>query len=282
MYRFLLTSRWLGGLALALAMSAVCVLLGLWQWDRREQALERNAPVVENYDAAPVPLDEALPRPATPLPGREAWTPVRMTGRYVTDETLLLRNRPLDGRPGFHVLVPFAVDEGPELLVDRGWVPVGSSGSRAAAVPAPPAGTVQVVVRLRPPEPPSPQDPPPGQLYRIVPAEVAGDLVPGAYGVLASEDPRPAAAPVRLPRPEVDEGPHLSYSLQWFVFALGCLVGYGVLARRTAADLAAAEAPESAASARRPPAPARRRRSDEETEDALLDAAERGAADRRG
>jgi hypothetical protein len=103
--------------------------------------------------------------------------------------------------------------------------------------------------------------------------------------VLASEDPRPQVAPVLLPRPQVDEGPHLSYSLQWFVFAAGCLVGYGVLARRTAADLAAERAagePGSRPVPPRPPVPARRRRSDEEEEDALHDAAERRAADRRG
>ena len=64
----------------------------------------------------------------------------------------------------------------------------------------------------------------------------AADVVTGAYGDLAAEDPAPATSPLREPRPALDEGPHLSYALQWVVFAIGALVGFVVLARRTAQD----------------------------------------------
>ncbi|HEX5950122.1 MAG TPA: hypothetical protein VFZ96_03895, partial [Actinomycetota bacterium] len=42
--------------------------------------------------------------------------------------------------------------------------------------------------------------------------------------------------PVVVPRPELDEGPHLSYAVQWFIFATIALVGFVVLARREARD----------------------------------------------
>jgi cytochrome oxidase assembly protein ShyY1 len=280
MYRFLLTPRWLGGVAVALALAALCVLLGTWQWDRREQRLAANAPVLENYDDPARPVEQVLPSRHAPLPPAREWTPVRVSGEYLTSGTLLLRNRPLDGRPGYHVLVPLRLDGGGDLLlVDRGWVPAGRSGSGPDAVPAPPTGEVEAIVRLRRPEPAADREAPPGQLLRIdlgaaaglLGREEGGSLRSGAYGVLDAETPAPGQAPVPLPRPALAEGPHLSYSLQWFVFAAGVLVGYGVLASRTASDLAAAGPPSAA-----PPAPRRPRRvSAEEEEDAILDAAER-------
>lgn len=271
MYRFLLSSRWVAGLAGALVVAAVCVLLGAWQWDRREQRLERNEALTSNYDRDPVALADVLSGPDGELRAGGEWTPVRVSGRYSRDGTLLLRNRPLDGRPGYHALVPLALSgggSGESLLVDRGWVPGGADGTGPDAVPVPPPGDVEVVVRLRPPEPGTGQGAPPGQLTRIDLASIADeqgqDLVTGAYGVLGTEQPAPDDAPVVLPRPVVDEGPHLSYTLQWFVFALGALVGYGVVARRHAVDTAAGGRPVTGAP-RRPTA--------EQEEDAILDAA---------
>jgi cytochrome oxidase assembly protein ShyY1 len=173
------------------------------------------------------------------------------------------------------VLVPLRAASGAVLLVDRGWLPTGATGEAPDAVPAPPEGRVEVVARLRPPEPAQDRSAPQGQVHTIDTTAIArtlgtDDLVLGAYGVLDGEQPSASPAPVALPRPVVDEGPHLSYSLQWFVFAAGVFVGYGVLARRTAQDLR-----EAAGSAPVPVArPAGRRPTAEEEEDALLDAAE--------
>ncbi len=281
MYRFLLSGRWLGLLALAVVVAVACVVLGSWQWNRREERVARNAEVVANYDRDPVPLAEAVPDPAS-FPDGGTWTPVAVRGEYLADETILVRNRNRDGVPGYRVLVPLRTEADEVLLVDRGFVVTGETGERPDDVPAPPGGTVEVVTRLRQPEPATDRPAPPGQTLRITPAtllpEVVDDpgtvLVTGAYGDLASESPAPSTAPLREPRPALDEGPHLSYALQWVVFALGALVGFVLLARRTAEDDAA-----DAAAARgtpRPPPPSRRRRpTTEEEEDALLDAAER-------
>ena len=276
MYRFLLSPRWLGGLALAAVVAAVCVLLGTWQWDRREQAAARNAAVVANYDAAPVPVQDVAAVVDGVLPDGSEWTPVTARGRYLAEHTLLVRNRPLDGRPGYHVLVPLRLETGGVLVVDRGWVPTGATGLEPDVVPPPPEGQVEVVVRLRPPEPPADRDAPPGQVDRIDTARVADllpgeDVLAGAYGVLASEQRAPDVAPVLLPRPQTTEGPHLSYSLQWFVFAAGAFVAYGVLARRTARD-------HGSTPAARP----RHRPSAEDEEDALVDAANAGDHGRSG
>ena len=247
-YRFLFSGRWLGLLALALVVAVACVLLGSWQWHRREERLARNAEVVQNYDRDPVALEQALPDPSRFPPGG-TWTPVLLEGEYVADATVLVRNRTRDGRPGYQVLVPLRTDDGPVLVVDRGFVTIGETGERPDDVPAAPQGEVSVVARLREPEPADGRGAPAGQAQRINPAALsaamagasgdrfaAADVVTGAYGDLAAEDPAPATAPLREPRPALDEGPHLSYALQWVVFAIGALVGFVVLARRTAQD----------------------------------------------
>ncbi|SDQ43640.1 SURF1 family protein [Quadrisphaera sp. DSM 44207] len=275
--------QWLRALALTAAVSAACVLLGLWQWDRREERLARIARVQANYAGDPVALRQVLAGPDDRLAADEEWTPVLVRGQYQPEATVLVRNRPLPGaeRYGYLVLVPLRLDDGTALLVDRGWIPAGPTGEAPSQVPAPPSGQVSVLARLRPPEPADDRSAPAGQVQRIDlagsvrteleaaaaagPAAAAEGLVTGAYGVLVREDPPPAQAPAPAAAPSRDSGPHLAYTVQWFVFAAGAWVFFGVQLRRSAAD------PQEP---RPSPRPARARRpSDEEHEDALLDAA---------
>ncbi len=307
--RLLREPRWLRGLALAVLVALVCCALGRWQWHRREERLAANAPLVQNYDAAPVPVDSVLGDGQVLAPG-DVWTPVRLTGTYDTDATVLVRNRPRDERFGYEVLVPLVQDDGTALLVDRGWLPAGDdSTERPDAVPAPPAGRVTVVARLRQWEDDKRGRVPAGQVTSIagdsVTAAVEGALddpprLLGGYALLASEAPAsgtsPAAVPAPAPaeRPAVDEGPHLAYTVQWFGFALTALVVWVVAGRRelqaraeedqtpqdptpgTTPGTAQDRAPRGAGTtSAAPPAPRRRRRRegvDEAAEDAELDA----------
>ena len=286
MLRLLLQPRWLRAAALTLVVSVVCCLLGAWQWHRREGKLERIALVTANYDLAPVPVADLLPGPGAPMPAGREWTPVRARGTYAADEVLLVRNRPRNGTYGYLVLVPLRLEGGGTLIVDRGWIPNGATGEAPRSVPAPPAGTVEVVGRLRPSEPADDRGAPPGQLQAIdldggvdealratgpAGAADAEALLTGAYSSVVSESPAPAQQLVPAPAPELDEGPHLGYTLQWFVFAAGVWVFLGVQLRRTARDGADPLADPLLVPAT--PDPRRRRApSDEETEDALLDA----------
>jgi cytochrome oxidase assembly protein ShyY1 len=71
-------------------------------------------------------------------------------------------------------------------------------------------------------------------------ARLAGEPVQPAYGVLAEESPGPATAPTPLPRPDVDLGPHLSYFVQWWGFALAAyLIWAALLVREAQRRLAA-------------------------------------------
>ncbi|NUL47123.1 SURF1 family protein [Cellulosimicrobium funkei] len=286
-FRFVLSPQWLGGLAFCVIFSMACALLGQWQMDRRMEAVTEINKVLENYDDAPVPLagNAGL---FTAFQAPREWTPVSLTGEYVEEDTRIVRNRPKAGKPGYEVLVPFRADGGETIVVNRGWLPIGNTAGRPDAVPAPPEGEVTVVVRTRPGEPDIGRDAPVGQLASIdlvaFEQSVGYPVADTAYGEMVEEDPAPQSRPQTLVPPTLDEGPHLSYSLQWFLFGLMSFIVWGYMARQRAVndrddrELGLTE-DDGYISAYRPPRPKPVRRrdgrlTDEEVEDALLDAAE--------
>jgi len=265
--------RWGGYLALVVVFAIACGLLSRWQWARRAEAVAEIQRVAVNFDAEPVPL-------ATALPNRDGWResvkwlPVAMHGRYLVDDALLVRNRPRDDGAGFEQLVPFLLDDGSVFVVDRGWIPTGSSVEKPDSVPGIPNGHLTVVARLKPGEPTlAGKSAPMGQIATInlptIAHEVGRPTYTGGYGLLESEDPPAAAVPLPFEKPVADEGPHLSYALQWIAFAILGFVGL-VWAYRREKRIAALPADEQAA-ARTPT----RRSHDSDVEDAILDRLER-------
>ena len=233
-WRFVGSRRWLGYFAIAVAFAIVCALFGMWQWDRRNEAVRQNEQVAQNYEHTPVPLDRALPT-ASSWDDSQTWLRVSVTGRYDTDEQLLVRNRVHNGQPGFEVLTPLVTDDGRAFVVDRGWVPTGNAQDAPDHVPAPPSGEVTAIVRLQQSEPRIPGRTDPAHTDQVqsvtlsdVAKKVGTPIYTGAYGQLASESPAPTEArPLGWDRPTADTGLHLSYFIQWFMFAAG---GFGFLA----------------------------------------------------
>ncbi|GCD21100.1 SURF1-like protein [Cellulomonas algicola] len=244
--------RAVGIVCVGIVLATACVLLGRWQWNRHVWRDAAIAVVTTNYAADPVPLDDVLASTDETLGKADEWRTVEVVGRYDSDATVLLRNRPVDGHPAYHVLVPFVVSDasagiaddptgaGGVLVVDRGWVPTGEDASAAVDVPAPPTGTVTLTARLRLDERETTRTAPPGQVQAVASSQVlaAGrlDAVPyAAYAQRLAEDPAPAQVPGTLPPPSTDPGSHLSYAFQWWAFALLILGGSVVIARREAA-----------------------------------------------
>ena len=282
-WRFALSKRWAGYLGLTITFAVVCSLLGQWQFDRRAQAQAEIARIDANYDSAPVAVATALPRLSS-FTVNQRWLPVTLTGRYLPELQQLVRNRPYNGRPGFEVLTPLLLESGTVFIVDRGWLSVGSRQDAPDVVPKAPSGEVTVVARLKAGEPllsgrrtvaGS------GQIPTINLAQLA-DLVnrpsyTGAYGLLASESVSSPVLPAPSLRPIRDEGPHLSYALQWYVFALLGFIGLGWALRQEYRAVNAEDPEERERAeerARRRAERSRREPSDSETEDAILDRSE--------
>ena len=246
-FRFLLSAAWLGGLAAALALAAVMVLLGQWQWGRYQERSEINARIDAGATGPPLPLAAVLPAPAPgqevgPAPSRDAaWRSVTATGRYDAANEILVRGRTVLGRVGFEVVTPLLLADGSAVLVDRGWVPPAPGGaSMRPEVPPPPAGAVTVTGRVHPTEsggaPVARRD---GRLEtrRVTTARIAPQLpYPLHHAYVLLDTQAPAADPGLTPIPArpVPAWQNWGYAIQWWLLAALVLVGYVWLVRREA------------------------------------------------
>jgi cytochrome oxidase assembly protein ShyY1 len=234
MYRFLLRPKWIGFHLLVLGAMVAMVNLGFWQLRRLDERQAFNATVEARYDAAPRPISDVLTPGADP--DDLEWTPVTVTGTYRPDETIRIVNRSQNGFAGDNIVVPLALADGRLVLVNRGFLPLGLD------LPPPPEGEIDVVGRLRPS-----QERRTGQLTdaatgdlaeaqrvdieRLTP-QLGGDVLP-MY--LDRYDSTPAE-PVELQpvvKPDLSEGPHLSYAMQWFIFAGAVGVGWVLAVRKS-------------------------------------------------
>lgn len=274
-WRFVMSRRWFGYLAVAMVFAIVCVLLANWQLSRKDEKAAEIALVERNYDRAPAPLEDLLPSRDV-FDDNDKWAPVTVTGTYLTEEELLVRNRPRSGQPGFELLTPLQLADGSVFIIDRGWLPTGNEQDLPDAIPSPPDGEVTVVARLKAGEPSLPgRGAPEGQIATVqlddLQERLGMPLYTGAYGLLESESPQPTDEPP-LPalKPVLDEGMHLSYAFQWFIFGI---LGFAFLAyavREEYRHLNADDPDERKRAAERERKRVARR-SDADVEDELLD-----------
>lgn len=252
---------------LLVLFATACGFLSHWQFSRRDEKVAENQRITAHFDAPPQPLTRVLPQ-LDAYDATQEWTPVEAHGHYLPADQVLVRARPFAGRPGFEILTPFETDDGDVFIVDRGWIPTGQAQDDPDHVPAPPTGELTVTARLQAGEREIPgRSAPAGQIATIHLPTLAASLgadrtYTGAYGLLRSESV--AAETGQLaPKPELTEGNHLSYAVQWIIFAViaaGGLV-YGV--REELRERAGTPKPQRA----------RRHPTDAEQEDALLDGA---------
>lgn len=212
-----------GGLALVLIVALSCLAFGRWQLHRLETRKAWNA-TVSNHLAAPITDAQTLLKGQST--GSLEWRRVTFTGRFDVSQEILIRGRYYQGRYGYEVMTPLIDINGTALLVDRGWVPAGESATVAPQVPTPPAGEVQVQGRVRSGDAANRPGPsgaiiglPVRAANRIDPLKIAESLpYPVLPGYIEMTSPR-TASPVAIPAPELSEGPHLAYAIQWFFFA---------------------------------------------------------------
>jgi cytochrome oxidase assembly protein ShyY1 len=235
-YAFLRQPRWLALAFLVVLVVPSFLLLSRWQLSRLDQRRHYNAVVTANAHADAVPVDQVITPGGTPVGDTELWRPVTATGHYDVSRQLLVRKRPLDGENGFWVATPLVTDSGAVLIVNRGWMKATGGATATQDAPPPPTGEVMVTGRLRESEaaPPQPGDLPRGQITDLDVALVAGGagghVYPGYVDLLSSTPEQSGLTPI--PLPDIDEGPHLSYAVQWVFFAIVAVGGFILLIRR--------------------------------------------------
>jgi len=229
---FLLSRRWILFGIVVLLLAWLAWLLGQWQFHRLEERRERNETVSRNIEAPPVPVADLL-APGRAVAAEAQWRRVTATGTYATDDTVIVRYRTRGGRSGVEVVVPLVTAAGPALLVDRGWLATDNRGTAPDDVPLPPAGEVTVTGWVRA-DGTGDATRVSDQSTRAISSEAIGAAldreVYGGFVELVVEQPAPSEplAPAELP--ELDDGPHFFYGLQWWFFGLLALVGFGWLA----------------------------------------------------
>jgi len=215
----------------ALAMVILCIWAAQWQYQRGVDRHARNTIIAERILKPATQLSEVANDPAA-----SEWRTVRAIGTFATEQQILLRNRYWDGKYGFEVLTLFNTPDGKRFWVDRGWVQAGATALTPPVVTMVPKVEVTIEGRLR-----LDSSLPRGSFFAL-PGK-GDELIRklNAQSQLETDDfyidlltgSEPALTPaVTAQLPELSDGPHMAYALQWLFF--GGLIIYGrILIRRT-------------------------------------------------
>lgn len=215
-----------------LALAYLAWWLGEWQFNRLEDRRSSNTVVERNEKAAPVPVEDVL-AVGEPVQAADEYRRITATGTYAADKTVIIRYRTRDSAPGVDVVVPLMTTDGTALLVDRGWLMTENAGRTDVDEPAPPSGEVTITGWVRA-DGSGASTKVSNQSARAISSEAIGsalDLtVYGGFVDLDTEDPEPEQPLEKAELPDLGEGPHFFYGLQWWFFGLLAVVGFVYLA----------------------------------------------------
>lgn len=224
---------WLPALA-ALFFAGLTFWLGLWQLGRAEEKRAKQAA----FDAAAtLPAVELAALPVSAAP----FSRVRVSGQFAAAYQIYLDNRLLQGRAGYHVIVPLAYSGG-VVLVNRGWLVAASDRAIRPVAPLPsapvtlegllvPAQSRYVELSERGVAGPVWQNLSLARYRDWYQAKHRGEL---PDRMLLQTSPAADGLVRDWPRPDAGVERHLGYAVQWFALtaAIFALYAYYGLWRR--------------------------------------------------
>jgi len=224
--------RWTLLIVFVVVLGAVFVNLGEWQLDRLAQRKERNATTITNEQKPVQPYEQVFTRPITDA---DQWQRVEARGTFDAEHQYVVRYRNNGGADGYEVVTPLRTATG-VVLVDRGFIPLVHGTRIPSVAPAPPTGEVTVIGHVRRDEKGrrAATTPVNNQMRLINSNAIAGTLpypiTSGYIGLLTVEPQQEGGfQPIQLP--ELSEGPHFWYAVQWFMFTAVALAGIVVFIR---------------------------------------------------
>lgn len=220
----------LGSVLLLAVFFPLFLALGLWQLQRAGEKTALNELREARVAEAPMQLDGATPDSIEDLRYRS----VILVGEYDIAHQFLIDNQLEGQQVGYHVLTPFRLaGTHRAVLVNRGWVPLGSDRRVLPSIDSAPLGKIRLAgvvdrlhrvgFRLKGAEIPTEgwpsvvQLPEPGPLsdrlgYSLLPYQVLLDpSAEGGYGRYWQAG-------------KLDSGKNRGYALQWFLFATVALI----------------------------------------------------------
>ena len=213
--------------------------LGVWQLDRHLQRMTNNQLTTSRMQMTALPLAQLVALPA----GERDFRGVSAVGQYDPAHQILWRNRSYFGRTGFQILTPLQSDDGAVVLVNRGWVPYESANAAWSTQFAPPTGLQAVIGVWRESQAPSTTVDEAALVngrrdkwflitIPAIQAQMPQTLVPGFIEVQPDGSAYDANQPIPIATTDMGMGSNLSYSIQWFGFAVILAVGYVVVVGR--------------------------------------------------
>lgn len=230
-YRFLLRPRWIGFHLVCLAAVVGMIALSFWQWGRLAERKDFNSEVRSRADAALVDLASL----DLSDPSELEWRAVVATGTYLVDQQVLVVNRSQDGRAGTNVVTPLRLADGRIVAVTRGFVGLDQTARPAPEGDVTVAGILRTSDRRRAGQPTEP-DGVVAELFRLdldrLSEQIDGELLPVSVAMNTSS---PSDDPILrpIPPPALSEGSHLSYAIQWLIFAACVVIGWTLAVRRS-------------------------------------------------
>lgn len=244
--------KWLIRHVAVVALVVAMVAAGFWQLRRHDDKGDYKALVEARQEAPTAPVGDLLdPRWDVDDAAVDdvLYRTVTASGTYLADDTVVVENRTFNGTSGAWVLTPLVLDDGTAVVVNRGFIGFDRQGDIVA--PPTPDGPVTVEGLLFPSQtrgrfgPTDPVDVDLDVLARVdldrYEAQLDVALLP-AYVQAVTTTPAEPAVPegqpqlVALGPPVPDEGPHLAYAAQWFIFTTIAFGGYGLLLRKVAKE----------------------------------------------
>jgi surfeit locus 1 family protein len=227
----LVNRKWWWITLLVIIGVGVLARLGIWQLDRMQQKRDYNTLMAERWRQEPFDLNvDALPTDLSELEYRR----IAAQGSFDYANQLLLKNQVFGNTNGFVVLTPLVLGEGRAVLVARGWIPSDKGAVENWSQFVEPAAA-PVLGRIRMPdehiaEGPGAVTSPQVEWHRVdLPAiqqQMPYTLEPALIEQLPEENRAYDKLPIRQEPTPLDEGNHLSYAVQWFMFALILGIGY--------------------------------------------------------
>jgi surfeit locus 1 family protein len=215
----------------ALLLILLCAWAAQWQYHRGVDRHARNTIIEQRISKSAIELSQVK----STLSDYE-WQSISTSGTFNNGKQILLRNRYNEGKYGYEVLTLFTSNDSKNFWVDRGWVQAGATATTPPVVTPLPMGTVSITGRLR-----LDSSLPRGSFFALpgkgqglvseLNAQSQLNTEKFYIDLLSGSDPS-LTPKVNAQLPELSDGPHMAYALQWIFF--GCLVIYGrILIRRT-------------------------------------------------